>query len=152
MEEAALWFFDQGLNPISKPLTGNLEPDLLDPLSKPKLYIEAKRYKDKSGLGKAVSGVRQVADTMQRLLPAPFNLTEAVLLVFREDGPLLVLPPVIMVGEWRLLTVVVDLSPGKSGSKQKSDPIEYKVADLIGLLGQSAKAKTTRHKKKSRKP
>jgi hypothetical protein len=39
--ELARWLFDQGLSPITKPLVGGLQPDLLDPGL---LYVEAKQY------------------------------------------------------------------------------------------------------------
>jgi hypothetical protein len=36
----ARYLFDQGLSPITKPMTAGLQPDLLDPIHKPAFYVE----------------------------------------------------------------------------------------------------------------
>jgi hypothetical protein len=40
--EFARYLFDAGLSPLTKPLAGGLQPDLLDPLAS--FYVEAKQY------------------------------------------------------------------------------------------------------------
>jgi hypothetical protein len=42
--ELARFLFDQGLNPLTKPLIGGLEPDLLDSSVPSAFYVEAKQY------------------------------------------------------------------------------------------------------------
>lgn len=53
--ELARYLFDAGLSPLTKPLTGGLQPDLLDPLAS--FYVEAKQYARSSACGEIVKGV-----------------------------------------------------------------------------------------------
>ena len=65
--EFARYLFDQGLSPLSKPMAGGLQPDLLDPAAR--FYVEAKQY-DSSARRDIVKAVAQVMDTVGRLVGA----------------------------------------------------------------------------------
>ncbi len=80
--ELARYLFDQGLNPLTRARTADLEPDLLDPTSLGKVYVEAKQYAD-SARGYLVKGVGQVHDTLGRLRGTPYEVTEAFIVIFR---------------------------------------------------------------------
>ena len=88
--EFARYLFDQGLSPLTKPLTGGLEPDLLDPEAG--FYVEAKQYK-RSARQELVKSVGQVLDTVGRLQGGPYAVEEAFVVVFRRGGPRYLLPP-----------------------------------------------------------
>jgi hypothetical protein len=81
--EFARYLFDQGLSPLSKPMTGGLQPDLLDPAAR--FYVEAKQY-DSSARGDIVSAVAQVMDTVGRLRGSQYEVDEAFRAVFRRRG------------------------------------------------------------------
>jgi len=87
--EFARYLFDQGLSPLAKPMTGGLQPDLLDPTAR--FYVEAKQYSD-SARGDIVRAVAQVLDTVGRLRGSQYEVEEAFCVVFRRSGPYYDLP------------------------------------------------------------
>ncbi|NRD61722.1 hypothetical protein HRD49_08135 [Corallococcus exiguus] len=127
--ELARWLFDQGLSPITRPMTGGLQPDLLDPAV---LYIEAKRYRDnKNARRHIVQGTHELYDVVARLKGTKYNVTEAFYVIFREGGPQFKLPEVIPGDGWVTLPVVIDIAPlTESGSRQKNKPIELSEDEL----------------------
>lgn len=127
--ELSRWLFDEGLTPLSKPLAGGLEPDLLDPAT---LYVEAKRYRDASGARHhIVQGMWQVHDTIARLHGTPHAVKEAFYVVFREGGPRYLLPSSIFAEGYTVHTVLVDIAPLElAGSRQRQQPIFIPAEDL----------------------
>jgi hypothetical protein len=121
-DELSRWLFDQGLTPLSKPLTGGLQPDLLDPA---KLYVEAKRYRGAHGSrDHIVQGMWQVHDTIARLKGTPHAVQEAFYVVFREAGPRYSLPASVAGEGYMVFTILVDIAPlALSGSRQRQQPI-----------------------------
>lgn len=81
--EFARWLFDQGLSPITRPLVGDLQPDLLDPS---RLYVEAKRYRGSSGRRAIVQGYWELHDGVMRLQGSQYAVREVFYTVFREAG------------------------------------------------------------------
>ena len=90
-EELARFLFDQGLNPLTKPLVGGLQPDLLDPSIRPGFYVEAKQY-NSSARQAIIKSLAQVLDTVGRLQSEAYGITEAFCVVFRRNGPRYLLP------------------------------------------------------------
>jgi len=131
--ELARYLFDQGLAPLTKPMTGGLEPDLLDP-QQPAVYVEAKQYSDSSNARRDLrQAVRQVYDTVGRLLGTPYAVTEAFCVVFRRGGPRYLLPDVLPGEGYRLHLVLVDIAPAsESGRRQQRQPILLTVEELLG--------------------
>jgi len=117
--EFARWLFDQGYSPITKPYTGGLQPDLLDPA---RLYVEAKRYK-RPARSYIKQGAHQLHDTVMRLVGTPYEIREALFVVFREAGPRYVLPERVKGEEWDMLPMLIDIAPlAESGSQQAHQP------------------------------
>jgi hypothetical protein len=106
--EFARYLFDQGMSPLSKPMTGGLQPDLLDPAAR--FYVEAKQY-ESSGRRDIVKAVAQVMDTVGRLRGSQYELDEAFCVVFRRNGPYYDLPDTMHTQSYRLHLVLVDLAP-----------------------------------------
>lgn len=119
----------KGSPPLSEPLTGGLQPDLLDPA---KLYVEAKRYRDAQGSrDHIVRGMWQLHDTIARLKGTPHAVEEGFYVVFREAGPRYVLPASVAGEGWTVFPVLIDIAPlSASGSRQRQQPIEIPAAEL----------------------
>lgn len=121
--EFARYLFDAGLSPLTKPLTGGLQPDLLDPLAS--FYVEAKQYAGSSARRDIVKSVAQVLDTVGRLRGGPYAVDEAFCVVFRREGPYYDLPPMLQTETYRLHLVLVDLAPTtEAGRRQRDKPIQ----------------------------
>lgn len=130
-DELARFLFDQGLNPLTKPIVGGLQPDLLDPSVQPAFYVEAKQYKgdDRRGVVKALA---QVLDTVGRLQSEAYPITEAFCVVFRRDGPRYVLPELVQPEGYRVYFTLVDIAPTEvSGRRQKYQPRPITEAELL---------------------
>ena len=121
--EFARYLFDAGLSPLTKPLAGGLQPDLLDPLAS--FYVEAKQYATSSARRDIVTGVAQVLDTVGRLRGGPYAVDEAFCVVFRREGPYYDLPTVLQTETYRLHLVLVDLAPTtEAGRRQRDRPVQ----------------------------
>ncbi len=121
--ELARFLFDAGLSPLTKPLAGGLQPDLLDPQAS--FYVEAKQYATPSARGDIVKSVARVLDTVGRLRGGPYAVDEAFCVIFRREGPYYDLPPVLKTETYRLHLVLVDLAPTKeAGRRQKHKPVQ----------------------------
>jgi hypothetical protein len=121
--EFARYLFDAGLSPLTKPLAGGLQPDLLDPLAS--FYVEAKQYATSSARGDIVKSVAQVLDTVGRLRGGPYAVDEAFCVVFRREGPYYDLPAVLQTETFRLHLVLVDLAPTtQAGRRQRDKPVQ----------------------------
>jgi hypothetical protein len=108
------------MSPLSKPMTGGLQPDLLDPAAR--FYVEAKQY-ESSGRGDIVKAVAQVMDTVGRLRGSQYELDEAFCVVFRRNGPYYDLPDTMHTQSYRLHLVLVDLAPSdETGRRQREKP------------------------------
>jgi hypothetical protein len=128
--EFARYLFDAGLSPLTKPLAGGLQPDLLDPLAS--FYVEAKQFASSSARGDIVNGVRQVLDTVGRLRAGPYAVDEAFCVVFRREGPYYDLPAVLQTETYRLHLVLVDLAPTtEAGRRQRDKPVQIPVDEFF---------------------
>ena len=128
--EFARYLFDAGLSPLTKPLTGGLQPDLLDPLAS--FYVEAKQYGSSSARGDIVKSVAQVLDTVGRLRGGPYAVDEAFCVIFRRQGPYYDLPPVLQTETYRLHLVLVDLAPTtEAGRRQRDKPVQIPADELF---------------------
>jgi hypothetical protein len=127
--EFARWLFDQGFSPLTEPSVGGLKPDLLDPSL---LYVEAKRYSEAdSGRTAIIKGAKQVYSTVQMLRGTKYEIDEAVFVVFRESGPLYLLPEAVPCGGWVMLPVLIDIAPmSEVGRREKHQPISITVEEL----------------------
>lgn len=131
--ELARFLFDQGLNPLTKPLIAGLQPDLLDPSVTPAFYVEAKQYKraDRTSLRKALW---QVLDTVGRLQSNAYPITEAFCVVFRLDGPRYILPEIIPADGYRIYLTLIDVASSEiSGRRQRYPPKPITVDEIFDL-------------------
>lgn len=128
--ELARYLFDAGLSPLTKRLTGGLQPDLLDPLGS--FYVEAKQYASSSARREIVNSVAQVLDTVGGLRGGPYAVDEAFCVIFRRDGPCYDLPQVLHTETYRLYLVLVDLAPPKdAGQRQRNKPVQIPADEFI---------------------
>jgi hypothetical protein len=132
----ARFLFDHGHTPISKPLLGRVEPDLLDPSALEPLYVEAKQYARPSNAIRTVAqGVRQTADTASLLAGTELALEEAFVVVFVRDGPRLDVPPFVRVANLTIHLVVVDLVEWERvGSRRRENPLVASENDLLAAV------------------
>jgi hypothetical protein len=127
--EFARYLFDQGLSPLTKPLAGGLQPDLLDPLAS--FYVEAKQY-DSSARGDIVKGVAQVLDTVGRLRGGPYAVEEAFCVIFRRGGAYYDLPRVLRTETFTVHLVLVDVAPAvEAGRRQTATPVRIPADEFI---------------------
>ena len=127
--EFARYLFDQGLSPLSKPMTGGLQPDLLDPAAR--FYVEAKQY-DSSARGDIVKAVAQVIDTVGRLRGGQYEVEEAFCVIFRRKGPYYDLPDTLHTHSYRLQLVLVDLAAAdETGRRQREKPVLIDAAEFF---------------------
>lgn len=78
-ERLALFLFEHGLDPLWRPLLGRLEPDLLDPSTTGRLYVEAKQASGGAAVKRAATqGVRQAMDTASQLIGTSYRLDEVL--------------------------------------------------------------------------
>lgn len=117
--ELVRFLFDHGLNPITKPLTGRLEPDVLDPSLSPSFYVEAKQYAEPAR-DRLLRGVWQAHETLANLARTQYEVREGFYIVFRLGGPRYSFPERIAGEGWSLYPVVIDLAPnvGSRGGRQ----------------------------------
>jgi hypothetical protein len=132
--ELALWLFDQGLNPLVEVPIGGLRPDLLEATRDPSasLYVEAKQYKETSGMDRRIQRwMNQVYTTVGRLRGDHLDVTEAFLVVFRRGGQFVHLPEEVPAGDYVVFPILIDLTaPAETGSQEKLRTIEMTAADL----------------------
>ena len=137
--EFARYLFDAGLSPLTKPLAGGLQPDLLDPLAS--FYVEAKQYASSSARGDIVKSVAQVLDTVGRLRGGPYAVDEAFCVVFRREGPYYDLPPVLQTETYRLYLVLVDLTPTtEAGRRQRDKPVQIPADEFFAAAPDDTEA------------
>jgi hypothetical protein len=131
--ELVRFLFDAGLSPMTKPLVGGLEPDVLDPTVRPIFYVEAKQYGELSKARQTLTrSIAQVHDTAGTMRAEPYALREAVVVVFRRGGPRYSLPQALVGDGWITHLVLVDISsPEDRGSRAKTKPINLTVADFL---------------------
>ena len=130
--ELALWLFDQGLSPVSKPMMAGLQPDLTDPSFKFNLYVEAKQY-NAPAKDYLVHGFHQLWDTVSGLKGTPYEVKEAFYVVFRCGGPRYVLPEQALPGEgWTAHLRIIDIAPAKErGSQGAKKPIVISMDEFM---------------------
>ena len=135
--EFARYLFDAGLSPLTKPLAGGLQPDLLDSLAS--FYVEAKQYARSSARGDIVKSVAQVLDTVGRLRGGPYAVDEAFCVVFRREGPYYDLPHVLQTETYRLHLVMVDLAPTtEAGRRQQDKPVQIPADEFFATAPDDA--------------
>jgi hypothetical protein len=103
--EFARYLFDQGLCPLTKPMTGGLQPDLLD--LQARFYVEAKQYKN-SAHSYIVKAGAQILDTVGKLRGDPrYEVEEALCVIFRLKAPFHDLPPTLHTEALRMHLVLM---------------------------------------------
>jgi hypothetical protein len=125
----ARYLFDAGLSPITKPLAGRLEPDLLDPALSPAFYVEAKQYSG-SAHDALKRGLWQVHDTLATLRATQYEVREGFYVVFRRAGPRYILPAQVPGEGWAVYPVLVDIAEDV-GSRARQAPIEISLSEIL---------------------
>ncbi len=120
--ELARYLFDAGLSPLTKPLAGGRQPDLLD--LQASFYVEARQYASSSARADIVKSVAQVLDAVGRPRGGPCAVDEAFCVIFRRSGPYYELPSMLQTDTYRLHIVLIDLaSAPEAGLRQTEKPV-----------------------------
>ena len=144
--DLARFLFDQGLNPLTKPMTAGLQPDLLSKSPSGWLYVESKRY-SASPRPIVIKAVAQVFDTVGRLRGSKFEAHEGFLVVFRLDRPYCVMPASVPCAGLTLYPILIDIAPSSvSGSKQKRKPVVITLEEIFAEVADSNCADHARDK------
>lgn len=104
------YLFDHGLNPLTRPLVGQLSPDALGAGAPFSFYLEAKQYKSGSP-GYLLKGLDQVWDMLDQLRGSKFDVKEAFYVVFRMGGPRYVFEPRVQHQDRIVHILMIDLAP-----------------------------------------
>jgi len=132
--EFARFLFDQGLSPLTKPMAGGLQPDLLDGSIRPAFYVEAKQY-DRSARQALISSLGQVLDTVGLLQGSAYAVDEAFCVVFRRGGPRYLLPDSVEADGYRVYFTLIDIAPAEvSGRRQGFRPSRITEAELLDAM------------------
>jgi len=78
--------FDQGFTPLTKPMFGNQQPDILGPGNRFSFYVEAKQY-EASARGYLVDGIAQTWAFLDQIRGTAYDVREAFYVVYRRHGP-----------------------------------------------------------------
>jgi hypothetical protein len=82
----AMFLFDHGLNPLTKPMIGPSQPDMLNTEGPFSFYVEAKQHGD-DARSYLVDGFSQMWDMFDRVRGTRLEVREAFYVVFRRGGP-----------------------------------------------------------------
>lgn len=118
-ETLAAYLFEHGLNPLTRPMIGRVQPDLLAPGTQFSFYVEAKQYA-RAARGYLLKGVHQVWDMLDELRGTDFDVTEAFLVIYRRGGPRYSFEPRISHRGRVVHILVVDIA--ESGERGSNAP------------------------------
>lgn len=130
-EQAAIYLFDQGVDPLLKPMMGRLQPDLIG-LGRWPLYIESKLAKASTSRSYLKRGLFQMWSTLGRIRTNGLRIREAFYIVFRLDGPLYILPETLHGEGITIYPTLIDLGLGETSGARQSDPPRQISAAEVG--------------------
>lgn len=108
-ETLATFLFDHGLNPLTRPLVGRTQPDLLGAELGFSFYIEAKQYSS-GHPGYLLNGMQQIWDMLDNLHGTKLAVREAFYVIYRLGGPRYAFPPRIQHRDRVVHIIVVDIA------------------------------------------
>ncbi len=129
-ETLVTYLFDRGLNPLTRPLAGQLQPDLLGVDARFSFYVEAKQY-EAANRTYLIDGMHQVWDMLGQLAGSGFDVAEAFYVIYRRKGPRYVFPNRVQHQDRVVHIMVIDLAVSKErgSNAPRTDVIE--LADLL---------------------
>jgi hypothetical protein len=132
-ETLATYLFDHGLNPLTRPLAGLLQPDLLGQDSRFSFYVEAKQYKASTTSVRTYlrEGMHQVWDMLGQLQGSGFDVVEAFYIVYRRGGPRYTFPPRLQHGRFVVHILMIDLAPSSERGSRAPQTFAFDAADLM---------------------
>jgi hypothetical protein len=132
-ETLALYLFEHGLNPLVRPLVGQLLPDVLHPAvanSRFTFYVEAKQYTS-SCRSYLRQGARQVWDMLGQLDGTPYAVREAFYVVYRRSGPKYGLPERLHHARWVVFPLMIDIAEPSERGSRANDAITILPQELL---------------------
>lgn len=147
-ETLATYLFDHGLNPLTRPLAGPLEPDILGPDSPFSFYVEAKQY-TRARRKYLLKGMQQVWDMLDQLRGSRFDVSEAFYVIYRRGGPPYTFPPQVPDGDRVVHIVTVDLAPTDKRGSRATQRYAFELAELMPKPAAAAEA-TPQSKRRGR--
>jgi hypothetical protein len=128
-ETLAAYLFDHGLNPLTRPLVGRVQPDLLGQGSPFSFYVEAKQY-TKAAPGYLLKGMHQVWDMLDELRGKNLDVSEAYYVIFRRGGPRYSFEPRVQYRDRVVHILVIDIAPTNQRGSNAPPTRSFGLADL----------------------
>jgi len=139
-ETLASYLFDHGFNPLTRPMVGKIQPDLLAPGPRYSFYVEAKQY-DKSARGYLLKGMWQVWDMLDELRDTAQDVSEAFYVIYRRGGPRYSFAPRVEHGNRVVHILMIDIAAtDERGSNAPLTEI-FDPEDLLPVPVQSRRKK-----------
>jgi hypothetical protein len=129
-ETLAAYLFDHGLNPLTRPLVGKVQPDLLAPGSRFSFYVEAKQYASATP-GYLLKGMHQVWDMLDELRGKNLDVSEAFYVIYRRGGPRYSFEPRVQHRDRVVHVLVIDIAPTDERGSNAPPTQSFGLADLI---------------------
>jgi hypothetical protein len=123
------FLFDHGLNPLTRPLAGELAPDVLGGDARFSFYVEAKQY-DSAVRAQLVDGMQQVWDMLGQLRGTAHDVREAFYVVYRRGRPRYAFPPRVQSGDRVVHVIDIDIAPNEHRGSRAPSPIVIEPSEL----------------------
>jgi hypothetical protein len=122
--------FDHGLNPLTRPLAGKLEPDLLGSDTPFSFYVEAKQYR-RAGRKYLLDGMQQVWDMLDQLRGTAVDVAEAFYVVYRRGGPRYTFPDRVPHGDRVVHVMLIDIAPADQRGSNAPQTVAIELDELL---------------------
>jgi hypothetical protein len=126
----AAYLFDHGLNPLTRPLVGRIQPDLLHAGSRFSFYVEAKQY-DRAAPGYLLKGLNQVWDMLDELRGTHLDVVEAFFVIYRRSGPRYSFAPRLEHRDRIVHVITIDIAPPDERGSNAPPTQTFEAADLL---------------------
>jgi hypothetical protein len=133
----AMYLFDLGLNPLTRPMFGNQQPDIYHGGAPFSFYVEAKQYDDNKSRGELLTGMNQIWDMLNQIKGTAFDVREAFLVVYRRSGPIYHFPDRVEHEGRVVFPVLVNIAEMTESGARAPKPILIEKADLMPVRGVS---------------
>jgi hypothetical protein len=125
----AMFLFDHGLNPLTKPMIGPGQPDVLGTGGPFSFYVEAKQHAE-GARSYLVQGFNQIWDMFDRVRGTRQEVREAFYVVFRRGGPRYQFPDRVANDGRVVFPVVINIAEMSESGVNAPSPIRIDESDL----------------------
>lgn len=129
-ETLAAYLFDHGLNPLTRPLAGQIQPDVLGSDERFSFYVEAKQHDD-SANSYLLKGMQQVWDMLDQIRGTRFDVAEAFYVIYRRGGPRYSFPARVQHNERVVHILVIDIAPTAQRGSNAPSTITFNLQQVM---------------------